>query len=243
MSLRSLLQRAPVIPVLVVDDVAHAQPLAHALVAGGLPVLEVTLRTPVALDVVAEMTKVEGAIVGIGTARNPADVQRAADVGAQFAVSPGLTPTLRAADHAIPLLPGVATAGEAMTAADAGYDTLKCFPAAAVGGMALLKALASPLPDLKFCPTGGVREDTLQGWLQLPNVICVGGSWLVTPKQLADGDWSAITAAAERACALAAGQPPAAPATAPSSALGEEDPGAALEMTTTEDPGKDKRHE
>lgn len=235
MSIRQLLQRAPVIPVLVVDNVAHAKPLSEALVAGGLPVLEVTLRTPVALEVVAEMAKVEGAIVGIGTARNPADVRRAADIGAQFAVSPGLTPALRDADHAIPLLPGVATAGEAMTAADAGYDTLKCFPASAVGGMALLKALASPLPDLQFCPTGGVREDTLQGWLQLPNVLCVGGSWLVTGKQLTDGDWATITAAAERACRLAAGQPPAAPVAAPSSAAGEEDPGAALEMLIKED--------
>lgn len=236
MSLRSLLQQAPVIPVLVVENVAHAKPLAKALVAGGLPVLEVTLRTPAALDVVADMATVDGAIVGIGTARNPADVRRASDVGAQFAVSPGLTPALRDADHAIPLLPGVATASEAMTAADAGYDTLKCFPASAVGGMALLKALASPLPDLQFCPTGGVREDTLQGWLQLPNVICVGGSWLVTGKQLADGDWAAISAAAERACSLAAGEPPAAPVDAPGSAAGEEDPGAAMEMMIKDDP-------
>lgn len=234
MNLRELLQQAPVIPVLVVEDVAHAVPLAEALVAGGLPVLEVTLRTEAALDVVQAMARVDGAVVGIGTARKPADVQRAANVGAQFAVSPGLTPALRDAEHSIPLLPGVATAGEAMTAADAGYDTLKCFPAAAVGGMALLKSLASPLPDLRFCPTGGVREDTLQGWLKLTNVICVGGSWLVTPKQLADADWAAVTAAAQRACALAAGDPPAAPADAPISAVGEEDPGAALEMNVKE---------
>lgn len=231
MSIRAVLNRAPVIPVLVVDDVAHAKPLAQALVAGGLPVLEVTLRTPTALDVVEAMATVDGAIVGIGTARNPADVQRAADAGAQFAVSPGLTPALRDARHPIPLLPGVATASEAMTASDAGYDTLKCFPASAVGGMALLKALAGPLPDLKFCPTGGVREDTLQGWLQLPNVLCVGGSWLVSARQLAAGDWAAVTAAAQRACALASGEPPVAPASAPGSALGEEDPGAALELT------------
>lgn len=235
MSLRNLLNKAPVVPVLVVENVAHARPLAEALVAGGLPVLEVTLRTPAALDVVAEMAKVDGAIVGIGTARNPSDVQRAADVGGQFAVSPGLTPALRDGDHQIPLLPGVATASEAMTAADAGYDTLKCFPASAVGGMALLKALAGPLPDLKFCPTGGVREDALQGWLTLPNVICVGGSWLVNAKQLADGDWAAVTAAAQRACALAAGEPPAAPVDAPGSAAGEEDPGAALELMIKED--------
>lgn len=230
MDLRKIMEWAPVIPVLVVDDVAHAQPLARALVAGGLPVLEVTLRTDAALDAVRAMREVEGAIVGMGTVRNPADVARAADAGARFAVSPGLPPALRDAGHPIPLLPGVATATEAMTAADAGYRLLKFFPAAAAGGMQLLQALAGPLPELRFCPTGGVREDTLAGWLQLPNVLCVGGTWLAGADRLAAGDWSGIEANAQRACVLAGRAAPPPAGDAPLSAAGEEDPGAAAEF-------------
>ena len=229
MDLRKIMEWAPVIPVLVVHDVGHAQPLARALVAGGLPVLEVTLRTDAALEAVRAMREVEGAIVGVGTVRTSSDMARAADAGAQFAVSPGLPPALRDARHPIPVLPGVATATEAMTAADAGHSLLKFFPAAAAGGMPLLKSLAGPLPELRFCPTGGVREDTLAGWLQLPNVLCVGGTWLAGPDRLAAGDWAGIEATAQRACVLAGRAAPAPAGDAPLSAVGEEDPGAAAE--------------
>ncbi len=195
---------APIIPVLVVDDVAHARPLAEALIAGGLPVLEVTLRTPAALDVIAAMTEVEGGVVGAGTLVTPDDVVAAKAVGAQFGVSPGSTDALIAACEAeeLPLLPGAATATEAMALYERGYDMLKFFPAEASGGAAMLKAIGAPLPQISFCPTGGVSPENAESYLSLPNVICAGGSW-VAPKDLVEaGDWSAIKALARAAASL-----------------------------------------
>ena len=195
---------APIIPVLVVDDVAHARPLAEALIAGGLPVLEVTLRTPAALDVSAAMAEVEGGVVGAGTLVTPDDVVAAKAVGAQFGVSPGSTDALIAACEAeeLPLLPGAATATEAMALYERGYDMLKFFPAEASGGAAMLKAIGAPLPQISFCPTGGVRPENAESYLSLPNVICAGGSW-VAPKDLVEaGDWSAIKALARAAASL-----------------------------------------
>ena len=195
---------APIIPVLVVDDVAHARPLAEALIAGGLPVLEVTLRTPAALDVIAAMAEVEGGVVGAGTLVTPDDVVAAKAVGAQFGVSPGSTDALIAACEAeeLPLLPGAATATEAMALYERGYDMLKFFPAEASGGAAMLKAIGAPLPQISFCPTGGVSPENAESYLSLPNVICAGGSW-VAPKDLVEaGDWSAIKALARAAALL-----------------------------------------
>jgi 2-dehydro-3-deoxyphosphogluconate aldolase / (4S)-4-hydroxy-2-oxoglutarate aldolase len=195
---------APIIPVLVVDDVAHARPLAEALIAGGLPVLEVTLRTPAALDVIAAMAEVEGGVVGAGTLVTPDDVVAAKAVGAQFGVSPGSTDALIAACEAeeLPLLPGAATATEAMALYERGYDMLKFFPAEASGGAAMLKAIGAPLPQISFCPTGGVSPENAESYLSLPNVICAGGSW-VAPKDLVEaGDWSAIKALARAAASL-----------------------------------------
>jgi 2-dehydro-3-deoxyphosphogluconate aldolase/(4S)-4-hydroxy-2-oxoglutarate aldolase len=195
---------APIIPVLVVDDVAHARPLAEALIAGGLPVLEVTLRTPAALDVIAAMAEVEGGVVGAGTLVTPDDVVAAKAVGAQFGVSPGSTDALIAVCEAeeLPLLPGAATATEAMALYERGYDMLKFFPAEASGGAAMLKAIGAPLPQISFCPTGGVSPENAESYLSLPNVICAGGSW-VAPKDLVEaGDWSAIKALARAAASL-----------------------------------------
>jgi 2-dehydro-3-deoxyphosphogluconate aldolase/(4S)-4-hydroxy-2-oxoglutarate aldolase len=195
---------APIIPVLVVDDVAHARPLAEALIAGGLPVLEVTLRTPAALDVIAAMAEVEGGVVGAGTLVTPDDVVAAKAVGAQFGVSPGSTDALIATCEAeeLPLLPGAATATEAMALYERGYDMLKFFPAEASGGAAMLKAIGAPLPQISFCPTGGVSPENAESYLSLPNVICAGGSW-VAPKDLVEaGDWSAIKALARAAASL-----------------------------------------
>ncbi|TDE35619.1 bifunctional 4-hydroxy-2-oxoglutarate aldolase/2-dehydro-3-deoxy-phosphogluconate aldolase [Antarcticimicrobium sediminis] len=199
--MRALGAMAPVIPVLVVEDAAQARPLAEALVAGGLPVLEVTLRTPAAPEVIRQMCDVPGAIVGAGTVITPADVQIARAAGAQFAVSPGATDALLAACEAadLPLLPGAVTASEAMVLLARGYDLLKFFPAEAAGGVAVLKALAAPLPQISFCPTGGVSPTNARDYLALSTVPCVGGSW-VTPKSLlAAGDWPAIRALAQQA--------------------------------------------
>ena len=195
---------APIIPVLVVDNVAQARPLAEALVAGGLPVLEVTLRTPAALDVIAAMADVEGGVVGAGTLVTPNDVAAAKAAGAEFGVSPGTTDALIAACEAeeLPLLPGAATATEAMALYERGYDMLKFFPAQASGGAAKLKAIAGPLPQISFCPTGGITPANAESYLSLPNVICAGGSW-VAPRDLVEaGDWSAIKALAQAAAAL-----------------------------------------
>ncbi len=203
--MRALCDLAPVIPVLVIEAAAHARPLAEALVAGGLPVLEVTLRTPAAADAIREMTGVPGAIVGAGTVVSPADVRTARDAGAQFAVSPGATDPLLAACEAedLPLLPGAATASEAMTLLARGYDMLKFFPAEAAGGATALKALGAPLPQISFCPTGGVSAANAPDYLTLPTVPCVGGSWVAPKPLVAAGDWAAIRALAAGAAALA----------------------------------------
>lgn len=196
--------RAPVIPVLVVHDPAHAQPLARALVAGGLPVLEVTLRTPAAIEVIAEMSQVEGGIVGAGTVLTPTHAADATTAGAKFAVSPGATDLLVDSCEAVelPLLPGTSTATEAMRLLERGYSVQKFFPAEAAGGSKFLKSLASPLPQIRFCPTGGVSLANASDYLSLPNVLCVGGSW-VAPRQLIEaGDWDSITTLARTAAKL-----------------------------------------
>jgi 2-dehydro-3-deoxyphosphogluconate aldolase / (4S)-4-hydroxy-2-oxoglutarate aldolase len=205
-AIRSILSLAPVVPVIILDDVAQARPLAEALVAGGLPVLEVTLRTPNALKVMEEMAKVTGAIVGSGTVRNGAHMKSSVDAGCRFMVSPGASPRLldAAEDVAIPLLPGIGTPTEAMAAAERGYSFLKFFPAEALGGAPVLKAFASPLPDITFCPTGGIDPEKAKTYLALPNVICVGGSWIMPGDALASGDFARIEALAREASALRA---------------------------------------
>jgi 2-dehydro-3-deoxyphosphogluconate aldolase/(4S)-4-hydroxy-2-oxoglutarate aldolase len=195
---------APVVPVLVVDDVAHARPLAEALIAGGLPALEVTLRTPVALDVIREMAKVKGGYVGAGTLLTPADVKAAKAAGAVFGVSPGATDVLLDSCEAedMPLLPGIATSTEAMRLLERGYTTQKFFPAEANGGAKALGAIGGPIPQVKFCPTGGVSLANAPAYLALSNTLCVGGSW-VAPKNLVQaGDWEGIVALAREAAAL-----------------------------------------
>ena len=195
---------APVVPVLVVDDASLAADLARALVAGGLPALEVTLRTSAALDVIREMATVPGGVVGAGTLLTPKDVENAKAAGAQFGVSPGATDLLLDACEAndLPLLPGTATATEAMRLLERGYTVQKFFPAEANGGAAALKAIGAPIPQVKFCPTGGVSLKNAHDYLSLGNTLCVGGSW-VAPKNLVDTrDWAAITALAREAAAL-----------------------------------------
>ncbi len=204
--MRNLLQRAPVIPVLTIDDVAHAVPLAEALVAAGLTVLEVTLRTPAALDSIRAMrAAVPNAVVGAGTVTNAAQFVAAVQAGSQFIVSPGFSSRLVDAsqDQGVPLLPGATTPTEIMAALDAGIDTLKFFPAAQSGGAAMLKALAAPLPTVAFCPTGGITLANAREYLSLPNVLCVGMSSIVTKKWLAAGDWAAVRNAASEAARLA----------------------------------------
>jgi len=189
------MQVAPVIPVLVIDDVSKARPLAEALVAGGLRTLEVTLRTPQALDAMRAMSDVEGAIVGVGTALDGDDLKRAQDHGATFAVSPGFTQSLGKAANAInmPLLPGIMSPADIMRARDEGFTALKFFPASQAGGPALLSGFAGPFIDTVFCPTGGINAKNARDYLSLPSVVCVGGSW-VAPKNMVDkGDWEAIT--------------------------------------------------
>ncbi len=195
---------APIVPVLVVEDAAHAAPLARALVAGGLPALEVTLRTPAALDVIREMAQVEGGVVGAGTLLTPADVQAAKDAGAVFGVSPGATDRLLDAceEADLPLLPGAATATEAMRLLERGYSMLKFFPAEASGGAAALKAIGAPIPQVSFCPTGGVSMKNARDYLSLPNVVCAGGSWVAPKSLLTNGDWAGIEALAREAAAL-----------------------------------------
>lgn len=200
----ALCRRAPVIPVLVIEDAAHARPLAEALVAGGLPVLEVTLRTPAALDAIRDMVRVAGCIVGAGTLITPDDVEAAQKAGARFGVSPGATPMLLDAARSgdLPLLPGAATATEAMALLERGYTVQKFFPAEAAGGVAALKALAGPLPQIRFCPTGGIGPTNAADYLALPNTLCVGGSWVAPKDRVAAGDWAAITALAAAAARL-----------------------------------------
>lgn len=182
MTIDLIMQTSPVIPVLVIDDAATARPLAEALVAGGLKVLEVTLRTPAAFDAIREMAQVEGAIVGAGTVVSPAQFEQAMDAGAQFIVSPGLTEGLgeRIVQSQVPFLPGVATAGDIMRGYDMGLRHFKFFPAETSGGIKALKALAGPFYEARFCPTGGITEATAPDWLAFDRVLCVGGSW-VTP--------------------------------------------------------------
>ena len=203
MNIEAIMRTAPVIPVLVIDDVAHAAPIAEALIAGGLRVLEVTLRTSVALDVIAEMAKVEGAIVGAGTVLNAADLDASLNAGAKFIVSPGLTDPLAHAAIAsgIPFLPGTANASDLMRGLDLGLNRFKFFPATASGGLPALKALAAPFGQVRFCPTGGITEATAPDWLAEDSVLCVGGSWIV-PKGVPDG--AAIRARAETAARLSA---------------------------------------
>lgn len=200
-SVERIMRLAPVIPVLVIEDVAHALPVAEALVAGGLPALEVTLRTPCALDAIRAMKRVPGAVVGAGTVLTPDDLDRAIDAGAEFIVSPGLTPRLgeAALKAGVPFLPGTANATDVMLALDMGFDRLKFFPAMAAGGPAALKAIGAPLAAAKFCPTGGITPDNAADWLALDAVLCVGGSWMV-PK--GPPDPAAIEAAARAAASL-----------------------------------------
>lgn len=202
----TLLRQGPVVPVIVVNDAAVAVDLARALVDGGIRVLEVTLRTKAALAAMRRMRdEVPGAIVGAGTLRNRAQLEAALDAGAQFGVSPGLTPELASAarNANLTLLPGVATASEAMRAQDEGFNILKLFPAEAVGGIKLLKSLAGPLPDLRFCPTGGIDLIKAKEYLALQNVLAVGGSWLTPEDAIANRDWARITELAKQASTLA----------------------------------------
>jgi 2-dehydro-3-deoxyphosphogluconate aldolase / (4S)-4-hydroxy-2-oxoglutarate aldolase len=200
-AIEQIMCKAPVIPVLVIEDVAYAVPIAEALVAGGLPVLEVTLRTPAALDVIRAMKQVPGAIVGAGTVLNPADLDAALAAGSEFIVSPGLTANLGKAAIAsgVPFLPGTANAGDIMLGLDLGLARFKFFPAEASGGIAALKAISAPFGQARFCPTGGITLASAPDWLALEAVLCVGGSWLV-PKGAPDP--AAIREAAAKAAAL-----------------------------------------
>lgn len=200
-----VMQDAPVIPVIVLHDVAHAVPMARALVAGGVRMLEVTLRTPQALACMEAIARdVPEAVVGAGTVRNAAEARSAAAAGARFAVSPGYTSAVGQAcrNLGLPLLPGVATGSEIMQALEDGHTELKFFPAMQAGGTAMLKAWAGPFGEVRFCPTGGVTPENAHEFLNLPNVVCVGGSWLVPAKALAQGDWNGITELARATAAL-----------------------------------------
>lgn len=192
---------APIVPVLVVKDASTARPLAEALVAGGLPALEVTLRTPAALDAIRAMSEVPGGVVGAGTLITPADVKAAKAAGAKFGVSPGATDSLIQAceGEGLPLLAGAATATEAMRMLEKGYDLLKFFPAEASGGAPALKAIGAPLPQISFCPTGGVSLANAMDYLNLSNVICAGGSWVAPADLVAAGKWDEIEALAKEA--------------------------------------------
>lgn len=205
MNMLEVLRVGPVIPVIVVEELAHAVPLARALVAGGVRVLEVTLRTAPALEAIRLIARaVPDAIVGAGTLTRPADFADAEAAGARFGVSPGLTPALIAAARQtkLPLLPGVFTPSEAIAARQAGFRQLKLFPVQQAGGIGMLEALAGPFPDVTFCPTGGITAETAPHFLALPNVACVGGSWLTPRDALIAGDWNRITALARAASAL-----------------------------------------
>ena len=200
-----VMQDAPVIPVIVLNDVAHAVPMALALVAGGIRILEVALRTPQALACIESIVKaVPDAVVGAGTVRTPADAKAAANAGAKFAVSPGYTAAVGQAcrDQGLSLLPGVATGSEIMMAQQDGFTELKFFPAMQAGGLAMLKAWGGPFFDVRFCPTGGVTSQNAIEFLSLPNVACVGGSWLVPADALAQGDWARIEKLAREASQL-----------------------------------------
>jgi 2-dehydro-3-deoxyphosphogluconate aldolase/(4S)-4-hydroxy-2-oxoglutarate aldolase len=200
-----VMRAAAVIPVIVLNDVAHAVPLARALVAGGIRMLEVTLRTPQALACMEAIARdVPEAVVGAGTARSAADVQACAMAGARFIVSPGYTAAVGQAcrDARLPLLPGVATGSEIMAAQEDGWTELKFFPAIQAGGLAMLKAWSGPFGDVMFCPTGGITAANAAEFLALPNVACVGGSWLVPADAMARGDWTRVSALARQASEL-----------------------------------------
>ena len=200
----SILAKAPVVPVLTIERLADAVPLARALVTGGLPVLEVTCRTPCGFDAVAAIReRVDGTVVGIGTVLSEHHLTLADEAGAQFAVSPGFSPALvrAAAAMGMAYMPGIATPSEAMAAQAEGAGMLKFFPAEASGGPAALNALAGPFPDLQFCPTGGITAGNARAYLSLPNVMCVGGSWVAPSELIAASDWDAITDLARTAAA------------------------------------------
>lgn len=201
---REVCALAPIVPVLVIHDASTARDLAEALVAGGLPALEVTLRTPAALDAIRAMSEVAGGVVGAGTLITPADVKAAKAAGAKFGVSPGATDTLIQAceDEGLPLLAGAATATEAMRMLEKGYDLLKFFPAEASGGAPAIKAIGAPLPQIQFCPTGGVSLANAMDYLSLSNVICAGGSWVAPADLVAAGDWAGIETLAREASQL-----------------------------------------
>lgn len=201
MNIDAIMRTAPVIPVIVIEDEAHAVPLAEALVAGGLRVLEVTLRTPAALPAIRAMKQVEGAIVGAGTVTNPRELDAALEAGSEFIVSPGLTDNLGKAAIAagVPFLPGIANAGDIMRGLDLGLDRFKFFPAMAAGGLPALKALAAPFDQCRFCPTGGISLENAPEWLAFDPVLCVGGSW-VSPKGAPDK--AVVERLAKEACAL-----------------------------------------
>ena len=208
LSIQEIMRVGPVIPVIVINELAHAVPLAKALVAGGVRVLEVTLRTPAALAAIRAIAgEVPDAIVGVGTLTRPEDFTEARDAGARFGVSPGLTPALVEAawKSGLPLLPGVMTPSDVIAARLAGFHELKLFPAQQAGGIGMLKALAGPFPDVTFCPTGGIAAETAPEFLALPNVACVGGSWLTPKAALVAGDWGRITRLAQEASALKPG--------------------------------------
>ncbi|MES2757433.1 MAG: bifunctional 4-hydroxy-2-oxoglutarate aldolase/2-dehydro-3-deoxy-phosphogluconate aldolase [Pseudomonadota bacterium] len=204
MTILDIMRTARVIPVIAIDDPEHAVPLAKALVAGGIRVLEVTLRTVHGLAAIRAMSEVEGAIVGVGTLTAPAEFAAARDAGAVFGVSPGLTPALieAARKSGLPLLPGVMTPSEVLAAREAGFRELKLFPAVPAGGVGMLSAIGGPIPDVTFCPTGGISIDSAPAFLALKNVACVGGSWLTPKDALAAGDWARITELARAAAAL-----------------------------------------
>lgn len=205
MNIRDLMQLAPVIPVLTINRLEHAVPLARALHAGGLPVLEITMRTAVALPAIELMRKaVPDAVVGVGTLTRPQDFAAAATAGAQFGVSPGLTADLAAAAATVnfPLLPGVMTPTDLIAARSLGFTALKLFPAQQAGGVGMLKALGAPFPDVVFCPTGGISRQTAPEFLALSNVLCVGGSWVAPAELLEAGDWKGIESLARDAAGL-----------------------------------------
>lgn len=205
-AIERVVSAAPVVPVMVIEKLEHAVPLARALVAGGLPVLEITLRTDCALDAIrAIKAEVEGAIVGAGTVNTPADVARAVEAGSEFLVSPGSTPSLIDAvlESGVPILPGVNSPSEVMALMARGFKYLKFFPAEAAGGVPMLKSINGPLPQVKFCPTGGVSLKNLNDYLSLPNVVCVGGSWMAPVEMMYAGDWAGIERLAREARAAA----------------------------------------
>jgi 2-dehydro-3-deoxyphosphogluconate aldolase/(4S)-4-hydroxy-2-oxoglutarate aldolase len=234
MSIQRIMERAPVIPVLAVTDVEQAVPLGRALVAGGLPIIEITLRTEAALSVIEAIDRhVEGATVGAGTLRAASQFEEVRDAGARFAVGPGATESLFAAAErtGLDFLPGVVTPADVLRAGEAGWQHLKFFPAEAFGGVKTLQSLQGPFPDVRFCPTGGVNGQNYLDYLALDNVLCVGGSW-VAPQSLVDrGDWGRITELAGHASGLNPPHVDAAWNDDPNawSSLGEEDPGAATE--------------